>query len=82
MKHPTKLLMNMNGNFTVLSSEQEERLRKLEAFFATIRDLANKTNLYKTIPVYEALTEVDPNWNYGGATGKQADWGAGHGGEG
>jgi hypothetical protein len=72
----------MSGNFTVLSQEQEERLRKLEAFFATIRDLANKTNLYKTAPVYEALSEVDPNWNYGGATGKQADWGAGHGGEG
>lgn len=82
MKHPTKLLMNMNGNFTVLSPEQEERLRKLENFYANIRELAVGADLNKVVPVYEALSEVDPNWNYGGATGKQADWGAGHGGEG
>jgi len=63
----------MNGNFTVLSPEQEERLRKLENFYANIRELAVGADLNKVVPVYEALSEVDPNWNYGGATGKQAD---------
>lgn len=53
----------MSGNFTVLSPEEEERVRKLEAFYKTIRDLAVKTNLNKTTLIYEALFEVNPNWN-------------------
>jgi hypothetical protein len=53
----------MSGNFTVLSPEEEERVRKLEAFYKTIRALAVKTNLNKTTLIYEALSEVNPNWN-------------------
>jgi hypothetical protein len=53
----------MSGNFTVLSPEQEERLRKLETFYATIRNLTNSANLNKIAYVYAALTAVDPNWN-------------------
>jgi hypothetical protein len=53
----------MSGNFTVLSPEEEARVRKLEAFYKTIRDLAVKTNLNKTTLIYEALSEVNPNWN-------------------
>ena len=53
----------MSGNFTVLSPEEEARIRKLEAFYKTIRDLAVKTNLNKTTLIYEALSEVNPNWN-------------------
>lgn len=56
-------LNKMSGNFTVLSTNLELRLRKLEAFYATIRDLANKTNLNKTTLIYEALSEVNPKWN-------------------
>jgi len=52
----------MSGNFTVLSPEQEERLRKLEAFYAEIRKIANESNLFKAFPVYEALSKVDRNW--------------------
>ena len=49
-------------NFTVLTREQEERLRKLEVFHSTIRELALTTNLHKTIPIYEALSAVDEKW--------------------
>jgi len=73
--------MNVNGDFTVFSSYQEERLRKLEVFYATIRKLATTANLSKIVPVYEALSEVDSNWNEGNYN-PQPDWGAGHGGEG
>ena len=52
----------MSGNFTVLTPEQEERVRKLETFYATIQELALSTNLYKTVPIYEALTAVNPQW--------------------
>jgi hypothetical protein len=52
----------MSGNFTVMTPEQEQRLRKLEVFHSTIRELALTTNLYKTIPIYEALSAVDEKW--------------------
>lgn len=52
-------------NFTVLTPEQEERLRKLEAFYATIRHLANSANLNEYPLVYQALSAVDPKWNEG-----------------
>jgi hypothetical protein len=55
----------MSGNFTVITPEQEERVRKLEEFYATILDLALSTNLYKTIPIYEALSKVNPTWRVG-----------------
>lgn len=45
-----------------MTREQEERLRKLEVFYATILDLALTTNLYKTIPIYEALSKIDDKW--------------------
>jgi hypothetical protein len=53
----------MSGNFTVLTPEQEERLRKLEAFYAEIRRLANSANLNEYPHVYHALSQVDPKWN-------------------
>lgn len=53
----------MTGNFTVLTPEQEERLRKLEAFYAEIRRLANSSNLNEYPLVYAALSEVNPKWN-------------------
>lgn len=59
----------MTGNFTVLSSDLEARLRKLEAFYETIRDMATKTNLNRTTRIYEALSEVNPKWNE-----RETDW--------
>jgi len=56
----------MTGNFTVMTPEQEERLRKLETFYATILELALSTNLYKTVPIYEALSKVDEKWRLAG----------------
>ena len=55
----------MTGNFTVLSAEQEERLRKLEAFYAEIRRIANSANLNNHDNVYRALSKIDPKWNEG-----------------
>lgn len=55
----------MSGNFTVLTPEQEERLRKLEEFFAEIRLLANTANLNEYPRIYSALSQVDPYWNEG-----------------
>jgi hypothetical protein len=49
--------------FTVLSKDQELRVRKLEAFYAEIRRLANSANLNDHRLVYDALTQVNPNWN-------------------
>lgn len=76
----------MSGNFTVLSQEQEERLRKLEEFYAEIRRLANTANLNEYPLVYQALSKVEPKWNEGGSNwysdSGQPRWGAGHGGEG
>ncbi len=53
----------MNGNFTVLTPEQEERLRKLEAFYAEIKELACISNLNEYRLIYSALSEVDRDWN-------------------
>ena len=53
----------MSGNFTVLTPEQEERLRKLEEFYQTVRRLANTANLNEYPLVYQALSQVDPHWN-------------------
>lgn len=53
----------MNGDFTVLTPEQEDRLLKLEEFYATILRLAQYQELYKQTPVYEALSKVNPQWN-------------------
>ncbi len=50
-------------NFTVLNPEQEERLRKLEAFYAEIRELACTANLNQYPLVYHALSQVDRDWN-------------------
>ena len=57
--------LKMTGNFTVLTPEQEERLRKLEEFFAEIRLLANTANLNEYPRIYDALSRVEPNWNEG-----------------
>jgi hypothetical protein len=51
----------MTGNFTVLTPEQEERLRKLEVFHTTIRELVLTSNLYYNT-VEEALSKVDEKW--------------------
>lgn len=74
----------MSGNFTVMTPEQEERLRKLEDFYQEIQLLANTSNLNEYPRVYRALSQVDPNWNEGAYFSRsgQARWGAGHGGEG
>lgn len=73
-------------NFTVLTPEQEERLRKLEEFYAEIRLLANTANLNEYPRIYHALSQVDPHWNEGASNwysnSGQPRWGAGHGGEG
>jgi hypothetical protein len=53
----------MTGNFTVLSSDLEARLRKLEAFYAAMRDIAIKTNLHETATIYVELSKVNPKWN-------------------
>jgi hypothetical protein len=53
----------MTGNFTVLSPEQEERLRKLEAFYTEIRRLARSANLNQFPLIYAALSDLDPKWN-------------------
>jgi len=55
----------MSGNFTVLTPEQEERLKKLELFYRQMRELARGTNLNQYPLVYEALSGVDPKWNEG-----------------
>ena len=55
--------LNMSGNFTVLTPEQEERLRKLEAFHSRICELANKSSLYEVVEIYKALSKVNPNWD-------------------
>jgi hypothetical protein len=55
----------MSGNFTVLTPEQEERLRKLEFFYRQIRELACETNLNQFPLIYRALSEVNPKWNEG-----------------
>lgn len=55
----------MSGNFTVLTPEQEERLRKLEEFYAEMRLLANTSNLNEYPRIYHALSRVDPRWNEG-----------------
>lgn len=60
----------MSGNFTVLTPEQEERLRKLEEFYAEIRRLANTANLNEYPLVYQALSKVDSKWNKSG-TGRE-----------
>lgn len=52
----------MSGNFTVMTPEQEERLRKLEEFYATIRQVALKSNLYEDSTLATALSKVDPLW--------------------
>lgn len=57
--------MAMSGNFTVLTPEQEERLRKLETFYSMIRQLANTSNLNQYPLIYQALSQVDPKWNEG-----------------
>lgn len=76
----------MTGNFTVLSKEQEERLRKLEEFYAEIRRLANSASLNEYPLVYQALSKVEPRWGEGSfnwySDSGQPTWGAGHGGEG
>lgn len=56
----------MSGNFTVMTPEQEERLRKLETFYGMIRELAVTANLNQVVPIYEALSMVDPLWRMGG----------------
>jgi hypothetical protein len=53
----------MTGNFTVLSAEQEERLKKLEAFYQEIRKQAVCSNLNNVYAIYEALSAVDSKWN-------------------
>ena len=53
----------MSGNFTVLTPEQEERLRKLEAFYQEIRKQAVSANLNNVYAIYEALSAVDREWN-------------------
>jgi hypothetical protein len=55
----------MTGNFTVLTAEQEERLRKLELFYRQIRELARGANLNQYPLIYAALSDLDPNWNEG-----------------
>lgn len=55
----------MTGNFTVLSAEQEERLRKLELFYRQIRELARGANLNQYPLIYAALSDLDPKWNEG-----------------
>ena len=52
----------MTGNFTVLTPEQEERLKKLEAFYQKIRELARSANLNQFPLIYAALNDLDPNW--------------------
>lgn len=51
-------------DFTVLTPEQEERLRKLEEFYAEIKRLACSSNLNEYPLVYQALSKIDPNWGY------------------
>ena len=53
----------MSGNFTVLTPEREERLRKLEEFYQEICLLANTANLNEYPRIYHALSQIDPNWN-------------------
>lgn len=53
----------MNGNFTVLTEDQEIRIKKLEAFYTEIRRLANSSNLNEYPLIYAALSEVNPKWN-------------------
>lgn len=50
-------------DFTVLTPEQEERLRKLEEFYREIQLLANTANLNEYPRIYDALSRVDPRWN-------------------
>lgn len=50
-------------DFTVLTPEQEERLRKLEEFYREIQDLACSSNLNQYPLVYQALSKVDRDWN-------------------
>lgn len=56
----------MSGNFTVLSPSEEEELKRLRAFYKTMVELACGAELSKIVPVYVALSEVDPNWNKNG----------------
>lgn len=49
--------------FTVLSSDLEARLRKLEAFYAEVRDIANSAKLHDHNFIYRALSKVNPKWN-------------------
>lgn len=53
----------MSGNFTVLTEDQEKRIRKLEAFYAEVRDIANSHKLNDHNFVYRALSKVNPKWN-------------------
>ena len=73
----------MSGNFTVMSPEQEERLRKLEAFYKAVGELVKESGApnYTVNREYlkEELRAVDSNWY--NSIG-QPRWGAGHGGEG
>lgn len=55
----------MNGDFTVLTHEQEERLKKLEFFYRQIRELARGANLNQYPLIYAALSDLDPKWNEG-----------------
>lgn len=80
----------MSGNFTVMTPEQEERLRKLEEFY---REVVRLTNHHDAIvcengitygsvspaDLGKALEKVDTNWY---SDSGQPMWGAGHGGEG
>ena len=54
----------MNNDFTVFTSEQEERLRKLEEFYAEIRKIAVECNLNEVTRIYNALSKMNPNWKY------------------
>ena len=55
----------MSGNFTVMTPEQEERLKRLELFYRQMRELARSSNLNQYPLIYQALSEVDPRWNEG-----------------
>ena len=55
----------MTGNFTVMTEYEVERLKKLEAFYHQIRELARSANLNQFPLIYAALSDLDPRWNEG-----------------
>lgn len=57
--------VDMTGNFTVLTPEKEERLRKLEEFYREVRRIANSADLHNHTNIYKALSKIDPRWNEG-----------------